>query len=70
VRVDLDQRIHLHLAHPVSRADVVEVDAMAVLRRIRVQPTAKPLEDMTVSELHELASEPKIAGRSSMSKAS
>jgi hypothetical protein len=40
-----------------------------VLRHIRGEPTAKPLEIMTVLELHELASERKIAGRPSMCKA-
>jgi hypothetical protein len=40
-----------------------------VLRRIQGEPAAKPLEQMTVRELHELASERQIPGRSSMGKA-
>jgi hypothetical protein len=61
-----EARIRERLA---DAADAIDDVRLAVLRRIRGEPTAKPLEDMTVRELHELASERKIAGRSSMSKA-
>jgi hypothetical protein len=48
--------------------DAIDDVRQAVLRRIR-GGAAKPLEEMTVRELHELASEQQIPGRSSMSKA-
>ncbi len=38
-------------------------------RRVQDEAAAKPFEDMTVRELHELASEREIPGRSSMDKA-
>jgi hypothetical protein len=49
--------------------DAINDVRQAVLRRIHGEPAAKPLEEMTVRELHELASEQQIPGRSSMSKA-
>ena len=61
-----EARIRERLA---DAADAIDDVRLSVLRRIRGEPTAQPLEDMTVRELHELASERKIAGRSSMSKA-
>ncbi len=39
------------------------------VRRVQDETAAKPFEDMTVRELHELASEREIPGRSSMDKA-
>jgi Rho termination factor, N-terminal domain len=50
-------------------ADAINDVRLAVLRRIHGEPAAKPLEEMTVRELHELASERQVPGRSSMSKA-
>jgi inhibitor of KinA sporulation pathway (predicted exonuclease) len=38
-------------------------------RRPRGRPAAKPVKDMTVRELHQLAAKRDIAGRSSMNKA-
>jgi Rho termination factor, N-terminal domain len=49
-------------------ADAIKDVRLAVLRRIQGEPATKPLEEMTVRELHELASERQIPGRSSMSK--
>jgi hypothetical protein len=42
---------------------------MAVERRLRGEPATKPLDEMTVEELHHLAAEREIEGRSSMNKA-
>lgn len=61
-------------------ADAINDVRLAVLRRVHGEragtppkgksaPVAKPLEGMTVRELHSLASERQIPGRSSMSKA-
>jgi hypothetical protein len=50
-------------------ADAIKDVRLAVLRRIQGEPATQPLEEMTVRELHELASERQIPGRSSMSKA-
>lgn len=50
-------------------ADAVNDVRLAVLRRIHGEPARKPLEEMTVRELRDLASERQIPGRSSMSKA-
>lgn len=55
-------------------ADAINDVRLAVLRRIHGEPAAKPadekpLDEMTIRELHKLASERQIPGRSSMSKA-
>ncbi|MCA9300754.1 MAG: Rho termination factor N-terminal domain-containing protein [Phycisphaerales bacterium] len=42
---------------------------MAIERRLRGEPATKPLDEMTVEELHHLAAEREIAGRSTMNKA-
>jgi ABC-type transporter Mla subunit MlaD len=61
-------------------ADAINDVRLTVLRRIHGEPPAKPtegkaaraatpLEDMTIRELHKLARDRQIPGRSSMSKA-
>lgn len=71
-----EARVRQRLADAV---DAINDVGLAVLRRIRGEPAAKPsekttaraskpLEQMTVRELHELASERRVPGRSSMSK--
>lgn len=51
-------------------ADKIEDLRLEVTRRVRRgEPATKPLQDMTVRELHELATKRHIAGRSSMNKA-
>jgi hypothetical protein len=57
-------------------ADKIEDLRLELTRRLRhseppppEQSPAKPLQDMTVHELHHLAAERHIAGRSSMNKA-
>lgn len=56
-------------------ADKIEDLRLELTRRLRhseppaEQPPAKPLQDMTVHELHHLAAKRHIAGRSSMNKA-
>ncbi|HSL58027.1 MAG TPA: Rho termination factor N-terminal domain-containing protein [Acidimicrobiales bacterium] len=42
---------------------------LALLRQLRGEPATTPLEEMTVEELHHLAGERDIPGRSSMNKA-
>jgi Mg/Co/Ni transporter MgtE len=42
---------------------------LSLLRQLRGEPATKPLDEMTVDELHELASEREIPGRSHMNKA-
>lgn len=49
--------------------DAIDDVRLEVLRRVRGEPATKPLEEMTVKELYELASEREIEGRSSMNKA-
>jgi hypothetical protein len=61
-----EARVRQRLA---DAADAIKDVRLAVLRRIQGEPAAKPLEQMTVRELHELASERQIPGRSSMGKA-
>jgi len=61
-----EARVRQRLA---DAADAIKDVRLAVLRRIQGEPAAKPLEEMTVRELHELASERQIPGRSSMGKA-
>jgi hypothetical protein len=61
-------------------ADAINDVRLAVLRRIHGEPPVKPteekaaraavpLEDMTIRELHKLARDRQVPGRSSMSKA-
>lgn len=70
-----EARVRQRLA---DAADAIKDVRLAVLRRVRGEqakkppegkPAAKPLEEMTVRELHELASERQIPGRSTMGKA-
>jgi hypothetical protein len=61
-----EARVRQRLA---DAADAIKDVRLAVLGRIQGEPAAKPLEEMTVRELHELASERQIPGRSSMGKA-
>ena len=61
-----EARVRQRLA---DAADAIKDVRLAVLRRIQGEPAAKPLEEMTVRELHERASERQIPGRSSMGKA-
>ena len=49
--------------------DALDDVRLEVLRRVHGEPATTPLDEMTVKELHELASEREIAGRSSMNKA-
>lgn len=50
-------------------SDAIDDVRLEVLRRVRGGPATKELSEMTVRELHELASEREISGRSSMNKA-
>ena len=49
--------------------DALDDVRLEVLRRVHGEPATKPFDEMTVKELHELASEREIPGRSSMNKA-
>jgi polyhydroxyalkanoate synthesis regulator phasin len=49
--------------------DALDDVRLEVLRRLHGEPATKPLDEMTVKELHALASERDIPGRSSMNKA-
>jgi hypothetical protein len=69
-----EARVRQRLA---DAADAIKDVRLAVLRRIRGDEAAEPrkrtpatksLDEMTVRELHELASERQIPGRSSMGK--
>jgi hypothetical protein len=60
--VDISRR----LSDAVDALDDVRLE---VTRRISGKPATTPLEEMTVKELHELAREREIEGRSSMNKA-
>jgi hypothetical protein len=62
----VEARVRQRLA---DAADAIKDVRLAVLRRLQGEPAAKPLEDMTVRELHELAGERQLPGRPSMSKA-
>lgn len=42
---------------------------MTLLRQLRGGPATKPLDEMTLDELHHLASEREVPGRSHMNKA-
>jgi hypothetical protein len=58
------------LKHRFSDAlDALDDMRLEVLRRVRGEPATKPLDEMTVKELHELAGERDIPGRSSMNRA-
>lgn len=61
-----DAEIKRRLSDAVDALDDVR---LTVLRKVRGEPATRPLEEMTVRELHELASEREIPGRSSMNKA-
>ena len=51
-------------------ADKIEDLRLELTRRLRHgEPATKPLQDMTVHELHQLAARRRVAGRSSMNKA-
>lgn len=51
-------------------ADKIEDLRLELTRRLRhSEPATKPLQDMTVHELHQLAAKRHITGRSSMNKA-
>ena len=49
--------------------DAIDDVRLQVLRRVHGESATKPLDEMTVKELRELASEREIDGRSAMNKA-
>ena len=49
--------------------DALDDVRLEVLRRLHGEPATTPLDEMTVKELHQLATERHISGRSSMNKA-
>lgn len=61
-----DVEIRRRLSDAVDALDDVRLE---VIRRITGKPATPPFEEMTVKELHELAREREIEGRSSMNKA-
>lgn len=61
-----DADVKQRLSDAIDALDDVRLE---VLRRLRGEPATKPLDEMTVKELRELASEREIEGRSSMNKA-
>ena len=61
-----DVEVKRRLNDAVDALDDVRLE---VVRRMTGKPATAPFEDMTVKELHELARERDIAGRSSMNKA-
>ena len=61
-----DVEIKRRLADAVDALDDVRLE---LTRRISGKPATTPFEEMTVKELHELAREREIEGRSSMNKA-
>lgn len=74
-RKEAGDRLADMLAQPAVRdratavADRIEDLRQEVERRLHGGPATKPLSDMTVQELHELARKRDIKGRSSMNKA-
>jgi hypothetical protein len=61
-----DVEVKRRLSDAVDALDDVRLQ---VTRRLSGKPATPPLEEMTVKELHELATEREIEGRSSMNKA-
>jgi hypothetical protein len=61
-----DADVKARLSDAIDAIDDVRLE---VLRRVRGEPATKPLEEMTVKELRDLASERDLEGRSSMNKA-
>ncbi len=61
-----DVEIKRRLSDAVDALDDVRLQ---VTRRLSGKPATTPFEEMTVKELHELATEREIEGRSSMNKA-
>ena len=61
-----DVEVKRRLSDAVDALDDVRLQ---VTRRLSGKPATPPLEEMTVKELHELAKEREIEGRSSMNKA-
>jgi hypothetical protein len=49
--------------------DALDDVRLELLRRLHGEPATKPLDEMTVKELHELARERDVPGRSTMNKA-
>ena len=61
-----DVEVKQRLSDAIDALDDVRLE---VARRLRGGPATTPLDEMTVKELHHLASEREIEGRSSMNKA-
>jgi hypothetical protein len=61
-----DADIRQRLSDAIDALDDVRLE---VVRRLRGGPATTPLDEMTVKELHHLAGEREIEGRSSMNKA-
>jgi hypothetical protein len=61
-----DAAIKQRLSDAIDALDDVRLEAM---RRLHGEPATKPFEEMTVKELHALAGDRDIEGRSSMNKA-
>lgn len=49
--------------------ETIDEVRQALVRQLHDEPATKPLEEMTLDELHELASERELPGRSGMNKA-
>ena len=61
-----DADVRRRISDAVDALDDVRLE---VIRRMRGEPATPPLDEMTLKELHQLASEREIPGRSSMNKA-
>ena len=61
-----DADVKQRLSDAIDALDDVRLE---VLRRVRGESVTKPLDEMTIKELHALAGEREIEGRSSMNKA-
>lgn len=61
-----DADVKQRLSDAIDALDDVRLE---VVRRLRGEPATKPLDEMTVKELHHLAGEREIEGRSTMNKA-